>query len=226
MMGIYVCQVCGYVYDTAKGSPETGVAPGTAWADVPEDWECPLCGAGKSEFAAREPAVSVQPTPIVVNESALADGELSALEKSAVCANLARGCEKQYKHVEAGLFRQLADYFWTSAPMAQEAAYSQLTVLLEQDLEGGYPDANAVSAREHDRGALRALTWGEKVSRMQKSLLTRYEKSGEAAFEGSDFYVCTACGFIYAGDNPPELCPVCKVPGWKFEKVKGGSERV
>ncbi|MGI6687800.1 MAG: rubredoxin [Christensenellales bacterium] len=225
-MGIYVCQVCGYVYDPAKGSSETGIASGTAWAEVSEDWECPLCGAGKSEFAAREPAAGAQLRAVVVNESALADGELSALEKSTVCANLARGCEKQHKSVEAGLFRQLADYFLASAPVAQEAAYNQLTALLEQDLEGSYPDANAVSAREHDRGALRALTWGVKVSRMQKSLLTRYEKVGEAAFEGSDFYVCTACGFIYAGNNPPELCSVCKVPGWKFEKVKGGSERV
>lgn len=44
------CIVCGYVYDEAKGSPEEGLAPGTRWADVPEDWCCPDCGTFKSDF--------------------------------------------------------------------------------------------------------------------------------------------------------------------------------
>jgi rubredoxin len=46
----YICSVCGYVYDEAAGAPDDGVAPGTVWADVPESWVCPLCGAAKSEF--------------------------------------------------------------------------------------------------------------------------------------------------------------------------------
>ncbi len=46
----YVCSVCGYVYDEAAGAPDDGLAPGTLWADVPEDWVCPLCGAAKTEF--------------------------------------------------------------------------------------------------------------------------------------------------------------------------------
>ena len=46
----WVCSVCGYVYDEAAGAPDDGVAPGTVWADVPESWVCPLCGAAKSEF--------------------------------------------------------------------------------------------------------------------------------------------------------------------------------
>lgn len=221
-MGIYVCQVCGYVYDPAEGSPESGVTPGTAWEDVPQDWECPVCGAGKSEFAAQKPAASAQPKPVVANESAMADGEMSALEKSALCANLARGCEKQYKPVEAGLFRQLADYFSDVAPKAEAPAYGQITALLEKDLDEGFPFANEVSSQAQDRGALRALVWSEKVSRMQKSHLARLEKSGEDAFNDTDIYVCTACGFIYAGDNLPDVCPVCKVPNWKFEKVEGG----
>lgn len=47
----YVCNVCGYIYDPAEGDSGSGVKPGTAWDDVPEDWVCPLCGAGKSEFS-------------------------------------------------------------------------------------------------------------------------------------------------------------------------------
>lgn len=41
-------------------------------------------------------------------------------------------------------------------------------------------------------------------------------------FEGTGVYVCTICGFIYVGDELPEICPVCKVTNRKFEKIKGG----
>ena len=46
----YVCALCGYIYDEAAGDPDNGVAPGTAWEDVPEDWVWPLCGADKGHF--------------------------------------------------------------------------------------------------------------------------------------------------------------------------------
>lgn len=46
----YVCVVCGYVYDPENGEPDSGVAPGTKWEDVPEDFVCPLCGVGKDQF--------------------------------------------------------------------------------------------------------------------------------------------------------------------------------
>ena len=48
----YVCQLCGYVYDEDQGDPDSGVAPGTKWEDVPEDYVCPLCGAAKESFEA------------------------------------------------------------------------------------------------------------------------------------------------------------------------------
>ncbi len=50
----YVCQVCGYVYDPAEGDPDGGVAPGTAFEDLPDDWVCPVCGADKSQFEPEE----------------------------------------------------------------------------------------------------------------------------------------------------------------------------
>ena len=40
----YVCETCGYVYDPAVGDPDGGIAPGTAFEDIPEDWVCPVCG--------------------------------------------------------------------------------------------------------------------------------------------------------------------------------------
>ena len=49
-MDKYACIPCGWVYDPAVGDPDTGIAPGTSFEDLPEDWVCPLCGAGKEEF--------------------------------------------------------------------------------------------------------------------------------------------------------------------------------
>lgn len=46
----YVCTVCGYIYDEAEGIPGDGIAPGTKWDDLPEDWVCPQCGAAKDAF--------------------------------------------------------------------------------------------------------------------------------------------------------------------------------
>jgi rubredoxin len=44
------CFYCGFVYDEAQGLPEHGIAPGTAWQDVPESWVCPDCGGKKADF--------------------------------------------------------------------------------------------------------------------------------------------------------------------------------
>ena len=49
-MDKYVCDPCGYLYDPEVGDPDNGVEPGTAFADLPEDWTCPICGAGKDSF--------------------------------------------------------------------------------------------------------------------------------------------------------------------------------
>ena len=46
----WMCANCGWIYDETLGAPDGGIAPGTTWADVPESWTCPDCGARKSEF--------------------------------------------------------------------------------------------------------------------------------------------------------------------------------
>jgi rubredoxin len=53
-MDRYVCLICGYVYDQEQGDPDGGVAPGTKWEDVADDWVCPVCGAGKDDFEKEE----------------------------------------------------------------------------------------------------------------------------------------------------------------------------
>ena len=46
----YRCPVCDYIYDPAVGDPDSSIAPGTAFEDLPDDWSCPLCGVGKDMF--------------------------------------------------------------------------------------------------------------------------------------------------------------------------------
>ena len=54
IMKKYVCDVCGHVYDPAEGDPDSGIAPGTPFEDLPDDWECPLCGVSKDQFSPME----------------------------------------------------------------------------------------------------------------------------------------------------------------------------
>ena len=56
----YECMMCGYIYDEALGDPDEGIAPGTVWEDIPEDWYCPVCGASKEDFE----MVEIQPQQI------------------------------------------------------------------------------------------------------------------------------------------------------------------
>jgi len=49
-MSRYKCSVCGYIYDPAMGDPDNNVAPGTPFEKLPDDWNCPICGATKQEF--------------------------------------------------------------------------------------------------------------------------------------------------------------------------------
>lgn len=214
-----VCSVCSYVYDEAKGIPQAGIAPETKWEDLPEDWKCPRCGAGKDAFrekGAPEKTVSKQ-----VQENLHTEKELSPMEMSIICSNLARGCEKQYLHPQADAFTKLAEFFNSKAQSVSENDGAKLLDLVEQDLSGSFPYANSIASEKGDRGALRALTWSEKVTKILQVLLNRYNTEGEKMLENTGVFVCTICGFIFVGDAPPELCPVCKVPAWKFEKVEG-----
>ena len=207
----YICQICGYVYDDAKEK--------VPFAELPDDWKCPLCGAAKSDF--KPEANGDEKKVVTAIEPMEADlGKLSAGQLAALCSNLARGCEKQYKQEEAGLFKQLADYFTAVVPAVNDASVEKLAKELQTDADN-YAAVRATADANADRGAARVCVWGEKVTRMLSSLVNRYLNEGEAMLKDTNIWVCTTCGFVYIGDTPPELCPVCKVPDWKFEKIEG-----
>ena len=226
-MNKWICQICGYIYDETKEA--------TAFSDLPESWTCPLCGASKSAF---RPEQTESPTATQASQtgsgageeflsapgsesSAPTSGALSYGALAALCSNLARGCEKQYLPEAAGLYQSLADFFTAGAPAVPDGSLETLIGRLEQDLETGYPQLRAQAQAVGDRGTLRICVWGEKVTRILLSQLRRYEKEGEAFLENNPVWVCSVCGFLYVGQEPPQLCPVCKVPAWKFEKTQG-----
>ncbi len=212
----YICSVCGYVYDEAK--------EGVAFSRLPDSWRCPVCKAGKSVFKAekqQEPAASQTVGDEIQNDMT----ELTAGEMAAVCSNLARGCEKQYNNEAAALYRDIAAYFTAAMPEEKEATIEKLERLLQRELSELYPKFSAVSKENGDRGAQRVCVWGEKVTNMLLSLVSQYREMGESLLTGKKVWLCTVCGFMFVGDRPPEICPVCKVPDWKFTEVEGRKQK-
>ncbi len=209
----YVCRICGYIYDEEK--------MGKKFSELPDDWECPICGAPKSQFFAQEPVKSqTVRTQSKSVETEVGDVKLNAGQLAALCSTLARGCEKQYKGEEAQLFTSLAEYFTSVVPAINDATVEKLSAMLQSDADN-YAHVRSVADGAADRGAARVCVWGEKVTRMLSTLVERYLKEGESMLADAQIWVCSVCGFTYIGQNPPELCPVCKVPSWKFDKIEG-----
>ena len=219
----FVCTVCGYIYDEA-----TNDMPFSA---LSANWICPLCGAPKDLFKAlQEEPVKETPAEPVNDASETTAPEyvedediipLNAGQLSALFSNLARGCEKQYQDEAKSCFEELAGYFENQVPDESDVDMERLAALLKEDLDKNYADLKAKAADKGDRGTLRITTWGEKVTIMAKSLVDRYVREGDAFLNNTGLYICTVCGFLYVGDSAPELCPVCKVPSWKFERIEG-----
>jgi len=209
----YKCGVCGYIYDEEK--------EGVKFADLPDDWRCPVCGEGKEGFSPVDeddepaPAKTEAKKDIVYEKEDLR--ELTPGQLSAVCSNLARACQKQQLAEESELFMKIADYYGSNAVAPDNDGVSTLLGMLNSDI-GRYPGAKK-TASVCDRGSLRVLTWNEKVTMIVRTLLERYEKDPHF-LDNTNVYVCDICGFIYIGDEPPEICPVCKVPGFMFIQIK------
>lgn len=223
----YICGICGYIYEEAKGIPEAGINPGTKWEQLPDGWVCPICKASKLEFEELKPINNELNLNSTSNESTVeADEdfedlrEMSFAEMSALCSSLAKGCEKQYLDEEAKQFNVLAKYYNAKINNVKETDYSNIIKVIENDLENRYTKAKNNAQENSDPGAMRALVWSEKVSKMQKSLVSRYQKIGDKLLDNTNVYVCEICGFIYIGDNPPAICPVCKVPNNKLTQIR------
>ena len=208
----YVCPVCGYVYDDEKEK--------IPFSELDEKWVCPWCGAIKAVFT----PMSETNTSSDVTHPIHFDSDLKKIPSgvlSVIFSNLARGCEKQYKTEEMALFTEIAEYFAKATPNEKKADISTLSELVNSDLTNEHKHLRSAAEQEKDRGTLRICTWGEKVTNIVHSIITRYKNEGSAFLANTEIWVCSVCGFIYIGDSAPSLCPVCKVPDWKFDKIEG-----
>ena len=105
------------------------------------------------------------PAPAAASPLPHDEREMSPMEMSILCSNLARGCEKQYLPQQSEAFAQLAAFFRQAAEPVPQPDIQKLIQLIDQDL-AEYPQASAILADAGDRGALRCQVWSEKVTRI------------------------------------------------------------
>ena len=209
----YRCTLCGYIYDEEIEKVK--------FEDLPEDWICPLCGAPKALFELieeKDVSISNIGDREVVSESVDELRTLTNLELSLICSNLARGCEKQYLEEEKQLFLELSQYY-EKRSQNLEGTLSDVKEMNIKDLDY-LNQAMNIASKFQDRGAKRILTWATKSSNIMKIILDNYEKKGIEYLKHTKIWVCDICGFVFVGDVPPEVCPVCKVPNFKILEVK------
>ena len=204
----YRCVICGYIYDDAVEKVK--------FEDLPDDWTCPLCGSPKSAFEEVKEEQKIEKEEVVEDDEDLRT--LTNEELTYICSNLAKACEKEYKEEEQNLFLELSKHFEEKMKIV-EGTLENIKELNEQENKE-IKDAFSTATKLEDRGAKRVLTWAEKTSNMTKLILDNYKEKGLDYIKNTKIWVCDICGFIYIGDTPPKVCPVCKVPSLKILEVK------
>lgn len=204
----YICNICGFIYDEDVSKIK--------WKDLNSDWLCPICKATKEAFVLENSKVA----PIKKSLYKDNNEDITSLELSVICSNLAKGCEKQYLFEEMALYQQLAELYKQKTVLPKEDNLEDLLSLISNDLNDNYPYSHQVAKEINDRGAKRVLVWSEKVTHMQDSLIKRFIHDDGASLKDTNIYVCDICGFIYTGKQPPEICPVCKVPSFKILEIE------
>lgn len=217
----YRCKICGYVYDDAKEAKK--------FEDLPDDWKCPWCGAPKSMFEEitepkenetnEEKDTQNKSNNQEKDEDSKEDlRELSSYEIYYICTNLAKACEKQYLEEEQNLFLELSE-FYKQKHTKEEGTLKEVLEKVTEDIDS-FNKAMEVADKSNDRGAKRVITWASKTSNIVKTILDEYNDKGLDYLKNTKIWVCDICGFIYIGEKPPRICPVCKVPNFKILEVE------
>ena len=211
----YRCTICGYIYDEAVEKVK--------FADLPADWKCPLCGAPKEMFEEiieeeKEEETKDNLTNVVNSEEEEDLRLLSNYEISLICSNLAKGCEKQYLEEEEHLFKELASYY-ESKEDSNNGTFNDVLDKVNNDLNE-LSSAMDIASSVGDRGAKRVITWALKTSNVIKYIIENYQKNGVNYLKNTKIWVCDICGFVYIGNEAPNVCPICKVPSLKILEVK------
>ena len=208
----YRCTICGYIYDDAKEKVK--------FEDLPDDWKCPMCGAPKSLFEeVKEEKEKIKEDSKVEIIEDVDDElrELSNYEISLICSNLARGCEKQYLEEEKDLFRELSKYY-EGLEEDKTGSLDDIINMVNGDINN-FSKSMDVFTKYEDRGAKRVVNWASKSTNIMKVVIDTYKEKGIDYIKNTKIWVCDICGFVYIGDNPPKVCPVCRVPSLKILEV-------
>ena len=208
----YRCTICGYIYDDAKEKVK--------FVDLPDDWKCPACGAPKSlfeEVKEEKEKVKEESKVEIIEEIDEDLRELSDYEISLICSNLARGCEKQYLEEEKDLFRELSKYY-EDLESDKAGSLDDISDMVNSDINN-FNNSMELFSKYYDRGAKRVINWANKSTNIMKVVLDTYKEKGIDYLKNNKIWVCDICGFIYIGDNPPKICPVCRVPSLKILEV-------
>lgn len=207
----YRCTICGYIYDESKENVK--------FVDLPEDWKCPLCGAPKNlfeEIVEDNQTVEVtKETEVITEDNDLR--ELSNDEIAYICSNLAKACDKQYLEEEKSLYLELFEYF--KSKDINNGSINNLVEMFNNDANL-LNDAFNIVNNYDDSGAKRVLTWATKTNNIINSIIKNYSEKGIEYIKNNKIWVCDICGFVFIGDVPPQVCPICKVPNFKILEVE------
>ena len=208
----YRCTICGYIYDDSKEKVK--------FVDLPDDWKCPACGAPKSlfeEIKEEKEKIKEEEKVEIIEEVDDDLRELSNYEISLICSNLAKASEKQYLEEEKDLFRELSKYY-EELESDKTGSLDDVINMVNSDINS-FSKAMEVFSKYDDRGAKRVVNWASKSTNIMKVVIDTYKEKGIDYIKNTKIWVCDICGFIYVGDNPPKVCPVCRVPSVKILEV-------
>ena len=143
--------------------------------------------------------------------------ELSNYEISLICSNLAKASEKQYLDEESNLFRELSKHY-ESLEDNKSGSLDDVIDMVNSDINN-FSKSMDVFTKYNDRGAKRVINWASKSTNIMKVVMDTYKEKGIDYIKNTKIWVCDICGFVYIGDNPPKVCPVCRVPSLKILEV-------
>ena len=210
----YRCTICGYIYDEAVEKVK--------FTDLPDDWKCPWCGAPKSMFKEiTEENTAPEKTNLEEEMTNTEDEDLTEVKPSELAyifSNLAKSCEKQYLENEEKLFLELSEHYKAMINI-ENGDLNDIISANEKD-STLINQAFNVADKYADRGSKRVLTWATKTNNIIKVILSEYQEKGSEYLKNTKVWVCDICGFVYVGNTPPEICPICKVPNLKILEVK------
>jgi rubredoxin-NAD+ reductase len=174
---VWECQVCGWIYDEAKGAPEDGIEPGTRWQDIPDDWLCPECGVGKSDFdmvAKTIPQVAQQQSKAVVAAAASDEAPIVIIGTGLAGYNLLKALRELNTASPVSLFTADDGSYYSKPQLS--TGFSKQKTAAELVQASAEQMARTYQADIHIFSTVTAINATEKYIELQNGARYRYGK--------------------------------------------------